>query len=108
MVKGIIERMFTECFVQKSLLDIEIIQSLLRVKMKFKTISYVKKNAAALNVDEPFVVTQNGIPVYVIESYAAREERETSIALLKLLTLSESDKAEGHVFSKEQLLKGLS
>lgn len=75
--------------------------------MKFKSISYMKKNAAALDVVEPLVVTQNGKPVYVIESYAARQERENAIATLKLLTLSEKDKAQGHVFSKEQLLKGL-
>ena len=34
-------------------------------------------------------------------------ERENAIALLKLLTLSEKDKAEGRVFSKDQLLDGL-
>lgn len=71
--------------------------------MKFKTFNYMKKNAAALDAVEPIVVTQNGKPVYVIESYAARLERETAIALLKLLTLSESDKVVGHAFSKEQL-----
>lgn len=40
---------------------------------------------------------------YVIESYE-QQERENAIALLKLLTLSEKDKAEGRVFSKELLL----
>lgn len=44
---------------------------------------------------------------YVIESYEQQQERENVIALLKLLTLSEKDKAEGRVFSKEQLLDGL-
>lgn len=42
--------------------------------------------------------------VYVIESYEQQQERENAIALLKLLTLSEKDKAEGRVFSKELLL----
>ncbi len=41
---------------------------------------------------------------YVIESYEQQQERENAIALLKLLTLSEKDKAEGRVFSKELLL----
>lgn len=36
-----------------------------------------------------------------------QQERENAIALLKLLTLSEKDKAEGRVFSKEPLLDGL-
>lgn len=75
--------------------------------MKVETISYVKKNAASLDLEEPILVTQNGVPAYVIESYTAQQERENAIALLKLLTLSEKDKADGNVFSKEQLLAGL-
>ncbi|CAI1907350.1 Uncharacterised protein [Serratia marcescens] len=43
---------------------------------------------------------------YVIESYE-QQKRENAIALLKLLMLSAKDKAEGRVFSKEQLLDGL-
>lgn len=43
---------------------------------------------------------------YVIESYE-QQKRENAVALLKLLMLSEKDKAEGRVFSKEQLLDGL-
>lgn len=76
--------------------------------MKIKTISYVKRNAATLDLAESILVTQNGIPAYVIESYAAQQGRENSMLLLKLLTLSEKDKAEGNMFSKEQLLKNLS
>lgn len=75
--------------------------------MKVETISYVKKNAASLDLAEPILVTQNGVPAYVIESYDSQQERENSIALLKLLTLSEKDKAEGNIFTKEQLLAGL-
>lgn len=75
--------------------------------MRIETISYVKKNAAALDLDEPIVVTQNGVPAYVIESWEAQQEREQSIALLKLMTLSEQDKAEGMVMSKEELLAGI-
>lgn len=43
---------------------------------------------------------------YVIESYE-QQKRENAVALLKLLMLSEKDKAEGRVFSKELLLDGL-
>ncbi|ENY9823172.1 type II toxin-antitoxin system Phd/YefM family antitoxin [Escherichia coli] len=72
--------------------------------MKIETISYIKKNAASLDLAEPILVTQNGVPAYVIESYEQQQERKNAIALLKLLTISENDKSEGRVFSKAQLL----
>lgn len=75
--------------------------------MKVETISYVKKNAASLDLEEPILVTQNGVPAYVIESYDAQQERQNAIALLKLLTISEKDKSDGNLFTKEQLLAGL-
>lgn len=75
--------------------------------MRVETISYVKKNAATLDLAEPILVTQNGVPAYVIESYDVQQERENAIALLKLLTLSEKDKTDGKVYSRDQLMEGL-
>ncbi|MBO4154567.1 MULTISPECIES: type II toxin-antitoxin system Phd/YefM family antitoxin [Enterobacter] len=75
--------------------------------MKVETISFVKKNAASLDLSEPILVTQNGVPAYVIESYDQQQKRENAIALLKLLTLSEQDRVEGKVLTRDQLLEGL-
>lgn len=75
--------------------------------MKVETISYVKKNATALDLVESMLVTQNGVPAYVIGLYDTQQERERAISLLKLLTLSEKDRADGNLFSKEQLLASL-
>ncbi|NXZ86568.1 type II toxin-antitoxin system Phd/YefM family antitoxin [Serratia fonticola] len=75
--------------------------------MKTETISYLKQNAAKLDLSEPLIVTQNGLPAYVIESYGDRMRRDESIALLKLMTLSEKDIELGRTFSSEQILDSL-
>ena len=59
--------------------------------MQIKTISYIKQNAASLDVEEPIVVTQGGKPVYRIESEASARQRDETIATLKLMNLAERD-----------------
>ncbi|MBK5073377.1 type II toxin-antitoxin system Phd/YefM family antitoxin [Budviciaceae bacterium CWB-B4] len=73
--------------------------------MKIKTISYIKKHAADLDLSEPILVTHNGIPTYVIESCEDRKFKDDAIAILKILTLSEKDKQQGKLYSRKQLLK---
>lgn len=75
--------------------------------MQIQTISFVKKHAAVLDLSQPILVTQNGEPAYEIESFEDRQQRDETLALLKLLTLAENDKAEGRTFTREQLLADL-
>lgn len=75
--------------------------------MRTETISYLKQNAATLDVQEPLVITQKGKPTYVVESYAAHERREQAIALLKLLSLGEKSQEEGTTMSAEEFMARL-
>lgn len=71
--------------------------------MNIETISYLKKNAANLPLDEPLVITQNGIPTYVIESVADRQRRDEAIALLKMVSFATNDQQAGKVVSSTDL-----
>lgn len=67
--------------------------------MNTETISFLKKNAADLPLEEPLIITQNGMPAYVVESFKARQRRDESIALLKLLSFARKDVVQGRVSS---------
>ncbi|MGM0913411.1 MAG: type II toxin-antitoxin system Phd/YefM family antitoxin [Pseudomonadota bacterium] len=75
--------------------------------MRTETISYLKQNAATLDVQEPLVITQKGKPTYVVESYAAHERREQAIALLKLLSLGEKSREEGKTMRADEFMAKL-
>ncbi|MEZ8130728.1 type II toxin-antitoxin system Phd/YefM family antitoxin [Enterovibrio norvegicus] len=76
--------------------------------MSTQTISFLKKHAADLPLDEPLIITQNGLPKYVVESFEEYQRRNEAIALMKLITQSKQDKASGRVISSAQLKDGLS
>lgn len=60
---------------------------------------FFEKNAANLPLDEPMIITQNGVPAYVIESVADRNRRDEAIALLKMVSFAKSDQQNGRTMS---------
>ncbi len=75
--------------------------------MRVETISFLKKNAANLPLEEPMTITQNGTPAYIIESYEDRMRRDETIALLKLASFSVDDTNKGRVISSADLKQRL-
>lgn len=64
--------------------------------MNMQTISFLKKNAHNLPLEEPLIITQNGKPVYVVESFESREEQNNQIEKLfdQLIKMEEMCKTE--------------
>jgi hypothetical protein len=67
----------------------------------------MKKNTSSLDVSEPLVITQNGVPAYVVESYVDRKRRDESIALLKLLSLSQMSAKTGSLLTEDDIMANL-
>jgi PHD/YefM family antitoxin component YafN of YafNO toxin-antitoxin module len=65
--------------------------------MHTETVTYLKENANKLELNEPLLVTQNGKAKYVIQSVEDYQYQQDTIALLKLINLSEKS------LEKEQL-----
>ena len=57
--------------------------------MRTETITYLKENANNLSLDEKLVVTKNGKAAFVVQSIDDFEHGQETLALLKLLKLSE-------------------
>ena len=57
--------------------------------MRTETITYLKENANNLTLDNELIITKNGKAAFVIQSIGDYEELRETIALLKLLKLSE-------------------
>ena len=57
--------------------------------MNIQTVSYLKANANNLSLDNLLHVTQNGKEVYVVQDAQAYYKQQETLALLKLINLSE-------------------
>ena len=57
--------------------------------MRTETITFLKENANNLTLDNELIITKNGKAAFVIQSIEDYEELRETIALLKLLKLSE-------------------
>lgn len=74
----------------------------MRYSSQVKPISYLKANAAEVltrlaEQREPLVITQNGEAKAVLQDVASFEETQETLALLKILALSNQDVASGKV-----------
>ncbi len=65
--------------------------------MRTETLTYLKENANNLELDSPLLVTQNGKARYVIQNAEDYEFQQESLALLKLLTISNQASLEGTI-----------
>ncbi|EGN75594.1 type II toxin-antitoxin system Phd/YefM family antitoxin [Aliidiomarina shirensis] len=57
--------------------------------MKTETITYLKENANSLELQEELMITKKGKPAFVVQSYADYAFQQETLALLKLMKLSE-------------------
>ena len=74
----------------------------IEIVMKTQTVSYMKEHANHLELDNPILVTQNGKPKYVIQDANDYEEQQQSIALLKLINLSERSARQNGLFDLDE------
>ncbi len=84
----------------------------MRYSTQVKSISYLKANAAEMLQDlaeqrEPVLITQNGEAKAVLQDVASYEQMQETIALLKLLAMSDRDVEDGHVQPLEEAVADL-
>ena len=63
--------------------------------MNTETITYLKENANNLELDDELLITKNGKPAFVIQSIEDYEYQKETLALLKLIQLSEKSLEQG-------------
>jgi len=84
----------------------------MKFSIQSKPISYFKNQAAKIVKDisenrEPMLITQNGEAKVVVMDVRSYEEREETLALLKILALGQRQIERGQVVSAEQVFAEL-
>lgn len=74
--------------------------------MKTQTVSYMKEHANHLELDDPILVTQNGKPKFVIQDVNDYEDQQQTIALLKLINLSERSAKQSGLMDLDEAFDG--
>ena len=70
--------------------------------MKTQTVPCMKEHANHLELDNPILVTQNGKPKYVIQDAKVYEEQQQTLALFKLINLSEHSARQNGLFDLDE------
>ncbi|MCC5853868.1 MAG: type II toxin-antitoxin system Phd/YefM family antitoxin [Alkalimonas sp.] len=57
--------------------------------MQTETVTYLKEHANTLELHEELLITKHGKPAFVVQSYQDYQLQQDTLALLKILKLSE-------------------
>ena len=57
--------------------------------MQTKSLTYLKAHASNLELHEELLITKHGKPAFVVQSYQDYQFQQDTLALLKILKLSE-------------------
>lgn len=57
--------------------------------MQTETVTYLKEHANTLELHEDLLITKHGKPAFVVQSYEDYQFQQETLALLKILKLSE-------------------
>ena len=72
--------------------------------MQTETITYLKEHANTLELHEELLITKNGKPAFVVQSYQDYQFQQDTLALLKMLKLSEKS-LQGAELSLDQVFE---
>lgn len=82
----------------------------MKLSQQVKPITYLKANAAEMvrgvaEKGEPYVITQNGEAKAVLQDIASYEQTQETLALLKILALSNQQIERGRTHSAKAVIR---